>query len=136
MSLTILIVLVPIVILSVVVFVIFSVVRGTNKAVEIGTEMRAEVGARMARALPAQATIVQAQTIVAIPAQGKAAIALTLDIASPSGERYQARSKWEVDLVSLSRVQAGQSVAVKIDAQDKNWIFPGESWARPYGDGR
>jgi len=136
MSLTLLVLLVPIVILAVAGFVAVRLIGGQNKAAEIGAAQAGELRARMARGIPARATVVQSQTIVAMPGRGAAAIQLRLEAESPSGERYPVTAKWEVDLLSLARLQPGQVLAITIDPENRTWIYPAEAWARIYGDGR
>ncbi|MDC3952521.1 hypothetical protein [Polyangium jinanense] len=128
--------LVPITILLVAGIVVYRLVRGEHQAAEMGAEQRAELGARMALGIGARAAVVKSQTIVAMPGRGAAAIQVHLDVEAPSGERYPASAKWEVDLISLSRLQPGQIVGIKIDPDDRTRVYPGESWARIYADGR
>lgn len=135
MSLTLLVVLAPIVILAVVGFVAFRLIRGQHQEAEVGARRLAEIHTRMAQGTPAPATVVRSRSIVAMPGRGTAVIELSLEVEAPVGARYQAKTTWEIDLVSLSRVQAGQVLMIKIDPQKPGTIYPGESWAKPYSKG-
>jgi hypothetical protein len=135
MDLTLLVILVPIVILGVAGFVTFRLIRGQHQEAEAGTRRLAEVHARMAQGTPARATVVQARTIVAMPGRGSAVIELSLEVEAPASAKYPAKTTWEIDLTSLSRVQAGQVLMIKIDPQEPATIYPGESWAKPYSKG-
>jgi hypothetical protein len=135
MDLTILVILVPIVILGAAGFVTFRLIRGQHQEAEVGTRRLAEIHARMAQGTPARATVVQSRSIAAMPGRGSAAIEITLEVEAPVGAKYQAKTMWEIDLVSLSRVQPGQVLMIKIDPQEPGTIYPGESWAKPYSKG-
>ncbi|WP_437315192.1 hypothetical protein [Sorangium sp. So ce385] len=123
---------VPITILLTVVGVVFRTFRRERERVELGIRRRVEVDARMASSAVAQATVVQSQTTTTMPGRGAAVVELRLDVMPPSGERYSAKTKWEINLISLPLVQSGQTVAVKIDPRDPGTIYPGEGWAKPW----
>ncbi|WP_437809963.1 hypothetical protein [Sorangium sp. So ce1078] len=123
---------VPITILLTVAGVVFRTFRRQREMVEHGIRRRAEVGARMANAAVAHATVVQSHTTTTMPGRGAAVIELRLDVMPSNGERYAARTKWEINLSSLPLVQSGQTVTVKIDPQDPATIYPGEGWAKPW----
>ncbi|WP_437673116.1 hypothetical protein [Sorangium sp. So ce131] len=107
-------------------------IRKQHKLVALGTQRMAEIAARTARSTVARATVVQSHTTTTMPGRGAAVVELRLDVTPPSGERYAARTKWEINLISLPLVQSGQTVTVKIDPQDPAIIYPGEVWAKPW----
>ena len=59
-------------------------------------------------------------------------VKLTLQITPPQGNPYTATANWWVEPAAIPKIQTGNKVQVKIDAQDKSRIYPNESWAKGY----
>lgn len=55
---------------------------------------------------------------------------LTLEVMPPNAASYQTSIVWLVDLASLSQIQQGQLIQVKIDSKDAQQIYPCADWAR------
>jgi hypothetical protein len=55
---------------------------------------------------------------------------LRLEVQPPGGAPYLANTEWELNISSMSMVEPGKSVAVKIDGEDPEIIYPNVSWAR------
>jgi hypothetical protein len=90
----------------------------------------AKMEARIEGATPAQAKVVAVGRSHTQKNEGNVVVHLRLEIRPPQGEAYQVRTVWEVDPASIPKVQEGQQVAVKIDQEDPNIIFPRVSWAQ------
>lgn len=93
----------------------------------------AEVLERMTRARPAEAKVTRVHLRHgAVHLRTEAIADLDLEVGAPDGSSYAARSSWKVELTYLSRLQAGQSVHVRVDADDRAAVYPGEEWAGPW----
>lgn len=68
----------------------------------------------------------------AIPGEGatQVRVLLTLEAALPGGKPYRTHTDWYVQLMALDNLRQGSKIAVRIDAQDKNVIYPAEEWAK------
>jgi hypothetical protein len=89
----------------------------------------AKIEARIEAAIPAQAKVVAVGRSHTQKNQGNVVIHLRLEVRPPQGEPYQVRTVWVIDPASIPKVQEGQRVAVKIDQEDNNIIFPRVPWA-------
>lgn len=87
-----------------------------------------EIGQRSAQAMPAQATILSAQSFSS-EYNSRLNVELVLDVQPPFGANYQTKVYWDIDYLAANQAQPGQKIAVKIDAQDKNVIYPAVPWA-------
>lgn len=97
-----------------------------------GREAKGEVEAALTRAAPAVASVVlsrQPQGVMRKPRAGSVRMLLTLEVLPASGASYRADTLWQVDVSALDRVQAGQTVAVKVDADEPAAVYPAEDWA-------
>jgi hypothetical protein len=90
----------------------------------------AKIEARMEAATPAQAKVVAVGRSHNQKNQGTVIIHLRLEVRPPQGEPYEVRTVWEVEPAVIAKVQEGQQVAVKIDQEDSNIIFPRVPWAQ------
>jgi hypothetical protein len=50
-------------------------------------------------------------------------------VAPPNSDAYEATTVWKVQQTAIPRVQADQSLTVRIDADDKTIIYPADGWA-------
>ena len=119
-----------IVIITAVLIVIRQMVSQKNKTDEM--IKRVEVfNKRQQHATPGKGLIIHSDGGV-MPARpsAKAPVALTMEITPGTGKPYRAKTQWLVDVTALSYVAQGQDVAVKIDVDDKNIIYPNSSWAK------
>jgi hypothetical protein len=62
--------------------------------------------------------------------RGKLKITVSLDIQVSNEEAYTAVSTWEIDIMAIADIQPGQTVAVRVDTDEKTTIYPNVSWAR------
>jgi hypothetical protein len=90
----------------------------------------ARMEARIEGATPAQAKVVAVGRSHTQKNQGTVVVHLRLEVYPPQGEAYQVRAVWEIDPASIPKVQEEQRVAVKIDQEDTNIIFPRVPWAQ------
>jgi hypothetical protein len=64
---------------------------------------------------------------------GTVIIDLLIQVQRPGVEPYELSTMWSIQPGSVSKVQPGQVLAVKVDPLDRNRIFSNESWARNLG---
>ena len=58
---------------------------------------------------------------------------LVLNIKPPDRDVYRGRTDWNVsDEIAASQYQKGQSIAVRIDADNPEIVYPGVPWATFY----
>jgi hypothetical protein len=67
-----------------------------------------------------------------IPGEGatQVRVLLTLEATLPGGKPYRTHADWFVQLMALDNLKQGSQIAVRIDAQDKDIIYPAEEWAK------
>jgi len=99
----------------------------------LGGKVDADNAARFAQAQMGRATVKQVGQSYHAKSGGGIITDLTLDVLPESGALYQAAVKWRVERSAISKVQAGQSLTVKIDRDDPQRIYPIETWARFIG---
>ena len=61
-------------------------------------------------------------------------VELTFEVTPPNGVPYQVTNNWSVEPLSISKVQPGSVLAVKIDAKNPKIIYSAEDWA--WGNGQ
>lgn len=111
------------------VIVLAAVVIGVILFVRMANRDAARREARVKSALPADAKVVQVGRSQTLKNQGTVVVRLRLEIHRPEQSPYQATTAWEVGPAHIPKIQEGQSVAVKIDQDDPNIIYPRVSWA-------
>jgi hypothetical protein len=60
-------------------------------------------------------------------------VKLHLRVHPPSEYAYETSVEWMIDPARMSEVQEGSRIAVKIDAEDPQIVYPYVSWAQAYG---
>ena len=58
---------------------------------------------------------------------------LTFEVMPPSGLPYTVTTVWTVEPLSISKIQEGSTVAIKINAKDHKEIYSMEDWAWALG---
>jgi len=58
---------------------------------------------------------------------------LTLEVMPPSGLPYTVTTVWTVEPLSISKIQEGSTVAIKINAKDHKEIYSMETWVWALG---
>lgn len=97
-----------------------------------GRRAKTEVEAALARATPASASVLRLEQPAGVmrrPRAGSVRLLLSLEVVPAAGDAYRADALWQVDIAALTRVQPGQTLAVKIDADERSIIYPAERWA-------
>ncbi len=89
----------------------------------------AEQEARLARSRSARARVLQIGKSVAQVRNGTVIVKLRVEVMPDGADAYPVTTVWEVQQASLPQLQSPQGVAVKIDADDAQMIFPDVSWA-------
>jgi hypothetical protein len=59
----------------------------------------------------------------------KRLIFLKLEINDGFGPNYEADAAWFVDTLHFDKIKEGSFFPVKVNSQNKNIIYPAESWA-------
>jgi hypothetical protein len=92
---------------------------------------RIKAAQKLARSIPAEATIVAVEKDAWQPADSEsraAAMRFVLDVQPPSEAPYQTSVLWLVEPAAAGRLYAGEKVHVKIDADDRNVVYPAVSF--------
>lgn len=85
---------------------------------------------RFSNALDAQARVLSiANSMVLRDVRGKLKVSLSLEIQIPNEEPYTANATWEIDITAIAFIQPGQTIAVKVDTNEKNKVYPNVPWA-------
>ncbi|MCF8319191.1 MAG: hypothetical protein K9H63_02665 [Sphingobacteriaceae bacterium] len=85
---------------------------------------------RFSNAIAAQAQVLSIEnSMVLRDVRGKLKVSLSLKVHLPNNDAYTANATWEIDLTAIAAIQPGQVVAVKVDTDEKNIIYPNVSWA-------
>lgn len=105
--------------------VFFFIIRGSVKRSR-------EIEKRAKNGIPATGIIVNSESF-ADKQSSRLTVQLTLDVQPPAGSVYRVTTGWSVDYISASQLQPGQSIAVRIDADDASIIYPDVAWAKYSG---
>jgi hypothetical protein len=87
-----------------------------------------ELKQKIAAAKPATAKVISASQGI-VGGSIKRLIFLKLEINDGFGQNYEADAAWFVDTLHFDKIREGSSFPVKVDSQNKNIIYPAESWA-------
>jgi hypothetical protein len=87
---------------------------------------------------PSEAVVVSKSVVISPDAPKIAKVDLELRIRQTSGEPVVRQTCWLVEVGSLSQLEIGSSVNVKLDGKRPGRIFPAVPWARAwlFGDPR
>jgi hypothetical protein len=61
---------------------------------------------------------------------GVARVEIQLEVHLPGSPVYPAKTTWLVDKESLAYVEVGKELALKVDPQDPQYVYPNGSWAK------
>ena len=109
----------------VIIGILYFVRRGLKKDAEYGEELNKKISA----ARPATAVILSASQGI-ISGDINRIIHLKLQISDGFGAPYEAKTTWFVNTLHFDKIRDGNGIMVKVDAEDKNIIYPAESWGR------
>lgn len=89
-----------------------------------------EIKQRASTGISATAILVMDATLIGME-KGCSRTHLILNVQPPARDVYRAVTvtDWIVDAISISQLKRGQTVAVRIDANDPNIVYPDISWA-------
>lgn len=110
-------------------FFFWRLIRKEKLRVIEAQEKRKEIEERQRRAYFAQARILRANNSQTIGRES-VKVDLLLEVMPPNSSSYQVSTTWLVDLSSLSQIQQGQTIQIKIDAKDSQQIYPSMEWAQ------
>lgn len=111
------------VIIAVVVLVIVLALRGMARSAQ-------KVRDDFARAIPATAKVVHLGESVNAEDYDTVDVTVTFEINPPTGAPYKVKTTWSVDPASVSKIQEGSMVAIRIDPADRRKIYSAETWAQ------
>lgn len=109
--------------------ILFVVVRRESASLDAARERSAELTTRMVRASVAQARVLSSRTRGTFDDGAMAFVELRLEVQPLGGAPYLATTEWELDMSALSMMASGEHVAVKIDNEEPEIIYPNVSWA-------
>ena len=91
---------------------------------------RKKVEIRFSNALYAQARVLSINnSMVLRDVRGKLKVSLSLEIHMLNDDSYTANATWEIYLTAIAHIQPGQTVAVRVDTDEKTTIYPNVPWA-------
>lgn len=120
-------ILVPLLVVAAVLFFVF---RRDNARLDAVKARTAELAERMARASLAQGRVLSSRTRGTFEDGAMAFVEIRLEVQPPGGAAYVASTEWEMNISSLSMVRPDERVAIKIDGQDPELIYPNVGWAQ------
>ncbi len=107
---------------------------GRNAKTPLGSQPKptkatidAQNQAQFARSIAASATVIDAEKGKHISSNGfrrDVEVILSLAVQRPDGSSYNAKSAWMVEELQFARIAIGQTIAVQIDADDPQVIYP------------
>ena len=59
-----------------------------------------------------------------------ARVEMQLEVHLPGSPAYQAKATWLVEQESLPSVQEGKEIALKVDPQGPQYVYPNGTWAK------
>ncbi len=89
---------------------------------------------RIAQAIPATARVTHVGN--SDTTGGGMDVDLTFEVTPPDGAPYTVKTTWSVEPLSISKIQPGCTVAIKIDAKDRHKLYSAENWAWALGQMR
>ncbi len=85
------------------------------------------------RAVPGVARVLKVANTTPSRSYGAIIMDLLIQVRRAGVEPYELSTMWSVDPGAESRLQAGQTFAVKIDPLDRNRIYSAETWTHSLG---
>lgn len=113
---------VPILIAGAIVYFVF---RGLKKGRKFAEELQIRINA----ARPATAEVLNASQGIT-GGDINRIIHLKLNVTDGFSQPYIANATWFVNTLHFDKIRVGNAIMVKVDAKNKNIIYPAESWAK------
>ncbi len=88
---------------------------------------------QFAKALPAKARIIKIGHSSSSATYGDVLVHLTFEVMPPSGSPYELATECSIEPASVSKLEEGKVLNIKIDPKNPKVIFSSESWARALG---
>jgi len=88
---------------------------------------------QVAKAVPAKARIVKIGHSSTSKNYGDVLVHLTFEVMPANGTPYELATEWAVEPASISKLEEGKILKIKIDPKNPKIIFSSESWARALG---
>lgn len=85
------------------------------------------------RAIPGVARVLKVGNSTPSRSYGAYVMDLLIQVHRPGLAPYELSTMWSVQPGSVPKMQPGQTFAIKIDPQNPNKIYSGESWAHSLG---
>ena len=86
-----------------------------------------------ARSIPGVARVLKVAHSGPSRSYGAILMDLLIQVHRPGLEPYELSTMWSVEPGAVAKMQPGQTFAIRIDPQDRNRIYSGETWARSLG---
>ena len=86
-----------------------------------------------ARSVPGTARVLKVGNSTPSRSYGAIVMDLLIQVQRSGVEPYELSTMWSVDPGSVSRMQPGQTLAIKVDPLDPSRIYSAETWARSLG---
>jgi len=118
--------------------IVYTIYKNQQRRDQAGLEEMTAAMERFRSAIWSYAVVIASTSMQVVHKAGadKVRVRLELDVETPTGERYPAKSTWWVDPDHLHLLRPGETVAIRIDQQDGMRIYPNVDWAAPpeWGD--
>ena len=88
---------------------------------------------RVAKAIPAKARIIKIGHSSSSANYGTVLVHLTFEVMPTNGSPYELDTEWSVEPASVSKLEEGKILNIKIDPKNPKTIFSAESWAQAMG---
>lgn len=82
-----------------------------------------------ARAIPASARITRVGESYNSANYGTVVVKLTVEVTPPQGAPFEQTQSWAIQPASVSQLQAGRTIAIRIDTRNPQKIYSAEDWA-------
>lgn len=130
---TLLVVVVIAAVLVIAVTVVYMIYKNRLRSTRALLQHQAAAEARFREAVWSYALVIASTSMQVTRKAGadKVRVQLELDVETPAGERYPAKSTWWVDPDHLRLLRPGETVAIRIDQEDGMRIYPNVDWAAP-----
>lgn len=119
-------------VLVIAVAVVYVFYRSRRQSESLALQRKMELEERFRNAVWSSAVITASSSMtVQNMRRDKVQVRLDLEVESPQGQRYPAKTVWWVDPEYLGMLRPGESVLIRIDPQDGMHIYPNVDWAQP-----
>lgn len=109
----------------VIVMIIYFMRRSFRKDVKFAEDLNFKINA----ARPATAVILSVSLGIS-SGDISHIIHLKLKISDGFGQPYETKTTWFINTLHFDKIREGNAIIVKVDKDNKNIIYPAESWGR------